>query len=125
MNIANPELVKPWVSSSTASGSHSRPSQYSHTTRWPLSQARRRLVSYLSSSWVATSASSDGSEPSPSSSSSWKYSPIGSFGGLATKPMYSAGDSSGLAWNGWKIVNSVRATSVTSVYWKSLNDSAC
>ena len=47
----------------------------------------------------------------------------GSFGGRPTKPRYSAGLSSALAWNGWKIVYSVRATSVTSVYWKSLNAS--
>jgi hypothetical protein len=72
MKNVNPLLVKPWVSSSTDSGCHWRPSQYSHTTRWPLSHASRRIASYLSSSVVAISASSVGSEPRPSSSSSEK-----------------------------------------------------
>jgi hypothetical protein len=42
------------------------------------------------------------------------------LGSLSAKPRYSAGDSSLLGVNGWKIVYSVRATSVTSVNVKSL-----
>ena len=43
---------------------------------------------------------------------------------MSAKPRYKDGDSSDLGVNGWKIVYSVRATSVTSAKVKSLYESA-
>ena len=72
MKNEKPLFVKPCVSSSTERDVQLRPSQYSQTTRWPPSHDSRRIISYFSRSAVATSDSSVGNEPRPSSSSSWK-----------------------------------------------------